>query len=463
MTARAWSLRSRVAVAFALTVSLYLALAGLALTLVYAWVIAGELDEELIEQLEVLQVPLDVDDDELLAILSPSSAAELETPLAFEVTLENPLRTLTAGSTELLAEAAAFDGLAVGEVKRPTRTTRLVRWEFAPGVTARVILDGREWLDRVRWFAASMAVVAVLGSLLSLAVGRLFGRRVSRLVSAVADRVERRGEMTDARLAVEGDPEEVRAVAAAMESRLRLNRAEIERSQILSAGLAHDLRAPIQLLLTSTQVAADQARKGDELSALELQPLLEGHMGELRALGRTVDNIVEWGAPRYVSGEEGRVGALRFDLAEELRDRLKAEEEEAARAGVFFDRTFSGDLTLNGSPDAVVLAIRNLVGNAIAWCATGGEVSLRVSAHQGAITVQVDDEGPGFGGIDPATLFEPFVRGEAAPGRRAGYGLGLAIVRAVAERHGGSAHAANRTDEDSGAILGARLTLELPA
>jgi signal transduction histidine kinase len=307
-------------------------------------------------------------------------------------------------------------------------------------------------MGRTRLFALAFGAVALLGSLLSLAVGRLFGQRVSDLVSRVAAEVSGEGDRVQLETAREPDiPVEVRAVAEAIEGRLAANRREIERSRILTAGLAHDLKAPVQALLTSTQVALLSETPADPRATLER------HLAELRGLVRTVDNIMEWGAPRHAESESSFVS---FDLGEELRDRLRGEEEAAGKTGVFLDRTESGDLQCLGNPDALVLAIRNLVVNAIAWCPTGGEVQVVLRGDEAAIEVRVEDDGPGLHRDEIENLFEPFVRGAAAPGKRAGYGLGLAIVRTVAERHGGRVHGENRRRGDE--VLGARFVFTLP-
>lgn len=96
-----------------------------------------------------------------------------------------------------------------------------------------------------------------------------------------------------------------------------------------------------------------------------------------------------------------------------------------------------GDATLIES------AIANLVDNAVSFAPTGTSVRVAIDAD-GRITVR--DHGPGFGDIEPETLFEPFARPVSA---RRGYGLGLAIVAAIVRLHGGTMTA--RNVEDGGA------------
>jgi signal transduction histidine kinase len=102
-------------------------------------------------------------------------------------------------------------------------------------------------------------------------------------------------------------------------------------------------------------------------------------------------------------------------------------------------------------------ALSNILDNALRHTPGGGTVRIQVGREENAALLEVADTGPGFRGDLLPVALEPFVRDDAARGRvEGGAGLGLAIVRAVAEAHGGSVSIRN---EPGG---GAAVLLRLP-
>lgn len=96
----------------------------------------------------------------------------------------------------------------------------------------------------------------------------------------------------------------------------------------------------------------------------------------------------------------------------------------------------------------------NLIDNAVRY-GDSAVVSWTIADRE--VAVMVDDTGPGLGDADPEQLFEPFIRGDPSRNRSTGgTGLGLAVVRTIAERHGGEARLAPRQNG------GVRVTVTLP-
>lgn len=113
--------------------------------------------------------------------------------------------------------------------------------------------------------------------------------------------------------------------------------------------------------------------------------------------------------------------------------------------------------TLRGNRQLLHRALFNLVENAVKYNPTGGTVEVSARQTGGLIQIQVTDQGPGIPEECRQQIFEPFFRVDRARSRRqGGTGLGLALVRAIAQFHGGSVRA------EPGPNGGSRFVLELP-
>jgi len=147
------------------------------------------------------------------------------------------------------------------------------------------------------------------------------------------------------------------------------------------------------------------------------------------------------------------------ELGAVARAALEMIEPEARAKGLgLIVEPCSQPLVVKGDPERLRQAVLNLLANAIKFTPRGGRVSVALRATGGKATVCVKDTGLG---IDPTLLreiFEPFRQGDSSSSRRhGGLGLGLAIVRALIERHGGSVHATS-----DGPDRGAAFFVELP-
>jgi signal transduction histidine kinase len=231
---------------------------------------------------------------------------------------------------------------------------------------------------------------------------------------------------------------------------LRLLEADRDRLREFVADVSHELRTPIAALRTFTELQ----REGDVDDATRHE-----------FLDRSRDQIarLEWLSTNLLDLSRIDAGIFPLEMRwDDLRDPLGSVVE--AQAEVAEQRR----VTLTSSAPAKPLMARfdhermlqlmgNLLGNALKFTPSGGEVRLRLSDGNGEATIEVADSGPGIPAAELPRIFERFYRdtnvGEA---RASGSGLGLAISRSIAEMHGGSIEVASREGE------GARFTVHLP-
>jgi len=318
--------------------------------------------------------------------------------------------------------------------------------EAASGELAIVRIDGRVQRQALLGFGVLMVVLLFVWGGVGIGMGLYLASRISRMMSVLGGRAE--GMLTGAQVELEGEalPEEVGPFVLELKSGIESMRAESARFRLMAAGLAHELSAPIQNLAGEMEVALMKDR-----DSAAYKRVLESNLDEMRDLGEAVHNLL-----LLCSERRQEQVVEEFDLSFELGLRLSGERRQALRKGIDLAVDFEGDLHLAADREAILRAMRNLVANAIAWTPEGGRVWVEVVGTDAELVATVDDEGPGVPLELRDKVFEPFFRGPSSAGRRAGYGLGLAMVKASAESAGGSV---TISDAPTG---GARFCVRLP-
>lgn len=295
------------------------------------------------------------------------------------------------------------------------------------------VLDTLGWVSLMAG-GAGIALAAWAGA----SIARAGLRPVERLTAA-AERVTATGKLDP--IEVEGH-DEIARLAHAFNAMLgALDDAQL-RQRRLVADAGHELRTPLTSLRTNLDLLAQSDRQGG-LDPAERADLIADVRAQIEELSTLVTDLMELSRERTPDADRESM-----DLADVVRDALTRVRRRAP--GV----TFSADLrpwAVEGDTQLLERAVTNLLDNAASWSPPQGTV--HVSLREG--TLQVCDEGPGISPADLPHVFERFYRSTEARSRP-GAGLGLAIVRAAAERHGGAVEA-GRAEQG-----GARLTMTVP-
>jgi len=234
------------------------------------------------------------------------------------------------------------------------------------------------------------------------------------------------------------------------EEELRAAKEEAERANKLKsaflANVTHDLRNPLSSIIGSAELLARDAPK-------EFQSTVERIERSSRRLLDTINSVLD-------------LSKLEADAVEPDLEPVDVADEVLGTAEIFQTQFNEQDVTLEtevpegpmpAELDATMLhrITDNLVGNALKFTDPGGTVTLRASATDETITIEVEDTGIGIEDDFFPQLFESFSRGEDATGRE-GSGLGLPITKRLTELMGGT------IDVESEKGVGTRFTVRLP-
>ncbi|MEA2744301.1 MAG: hypothetical protein QOG25_2672 [Acetobacteraceae bacterium] len=295
--------------------------------------------------------------------------------------------------------------------------------------------------DALLWAAVVVILMATVGALV---IRNLFRRTLAN-ISATAGAIAGGDFVQRVRLTGRGD--EFDQIADVINDMLdRIGRLMDGVRQVSNA-IAHDLRTPITRARTRLEDAALHAETPCDLrAAIERATLdLDGIVGIFQALLRIAE--IETGSRRS--------SFARFDLVPLLAEVAELYGAVAEERGIVLRLETSKDVPAYGDKAMIQQAIANLVDNAVKFSPEGGVVQL-TAAVSSKVFVTVSDQGAGIALQERENATDRFYRGESARSTP-GSGLGLSLVLAVAQLHGGELQL-----EDNQPGLRAVLSLPLP-
>ena len=290
------------------------------------------------------------------------------------------------------------------------------------------------------------AMAAILAAGLFL-IYRLVGKALAPLDGLAAQIRVRTAEELDRPLAVPDSGDEVAELARAFnQMSRRLNQVFVMQKNF-SHNAAHEFRTPLAILKTRIGLF----RKKRDFSPEATQDFLQIMEGEVDRLSAMVDSLLELANLEQVE-RSGRTSA------EQLIQRAVEEIRPAAaarRVSVLVDAASPCPLT--GNERLLQRAVFNLLENAVKYSPIGSTVCVLARQVDDLCRIEVTDQGPGIPPEYRQRIFEPFFRVDDARSRQqGGTGLGLALVRAAAEAHGGAVCV------EGSPAGGSRFLLELP-
>ena len=258
------------------------------------------------------------------------------------------------------------------------------------------------------------------------------------------------------RISVPPTGDELARLAVTLNELLGRLGASLARQQDLVADAGHELRTPLAVLRTELELASRPGRSQEELAEA-----VEHAAHEVNRLSQLAEDLL------FLARADGSGALVRpqpTDLAGVLNSAIRSARAYADLAGVTVTAEVAPELTAVLDASAVRRAVDNLLTNAVEYATGGpGRPQVRLSAAYGndlhTLTIAVEDTGPGFPVDFLPHAFDRFRRADPARthnhGQR-GAGLGLAVVREIAEAHGGHADACNVPGS------GARVSITIP-
>jgi signal transduction histidine kinase len=250
-------------------------------------------------------------------------------------------------------------------------------------------------------------------------------RRLTRRLEALKQGMEAFGAGALHQRVAEEGRDEVAAVAASFNRAAARVETLVRSHQSLLGNASHELRSPLARLKMAVSMLEDAAPAQRE----RLRQEIHANIAELDAL---VEEVLL----------ASRLDAAQDALQREPVDLLALAAEEAARV----QATAEGEARADGGGQAFIVrgderllrrAVRNLLENARRYGGDDVQVVVRAAASTGHAEVRVCDRGPGVPEAWRERIFEPFLRLPGHAEREGGVGLGLSLVRQIAQRHGG--------------------------
>ncbi len=271
----------------------------------------------------------------------------------------------------------------------------------------------------------SLLVLVVLGTVGGLVMQNLFRRMIASVSSTAAAIAQ--GDL-GRRVRLSGRGDEFDRLADVINDMLDRTALLMDGVRQVSNSIAHDLRTPIARARARLEDAGSHAVSADELRAAVDRAVvdLDGVAAVFEALLRIAE--IEAGARRSAFAP--------LDAAELLADLSELYEAVADERGIALIMDAPGPLLVNGDRELIQQAVANLLDNAIKFSPQGGVIGV-VATGGDTIEISVSDQGPGIPEADRPRATARFFRGESAR-QTPGSGLGLALVEAVAQLHGGS-------------------------
>jgi heavy metal sensor kinase len=303
-------------------------------------------------------------------------------------------------------------------------------------------------LNDLRRTALNLTMVGGAILLIGLAGGWWFVGRALRPVSEISATAAKisAGDLSQRINTAEAESELGQLAAVLNSTFARLEMAFAQQKQFASDA-AHELRTPVTVILTQTQMAL-----GRERDAAGYKQTVEACQRAAQRMRKLIESLLE--LARFDAGQEV-LKRLQFDFSKTITDSLELVQTLAEEKQV---KIFSElePLKIAGDSERLAQVVTNLLTNAIQYNKPGGEVRVKLENQDGLAVLEIADTGQGITSEDLSRVFERFYRADQSRTGAGNSGLGLSICKAIVEAHGGTIEVASEFSQ------GSKFTVRLP-
>jgi|TARA_R100000005_G_scaffold95321_1_gene76367 signal transduction histidine kinase len=394
-------------------------------------------------EISMMTTLADTGPDNLIPYLTKRAAADSVVRFRYEGATGERL----AGTIDALPESP--DRITEGVLRFPLETAAGPQdfaakiHTFADGsrvIVARNVHDLIASYDQLRQLSALIMVLMLAVIVVSFAISYFVVSRINR-IAAIARNIVETGDLSQ-RLSIDSEWDDLSNLSQVLNGFLDRIENLMRGIREVSNNIAHDLRTPLSGLRSDIEALKNQPVDEQKIDALLVEA--DRILGIFHALLR-ITNIEQGRRAEYF--REVNLSTLLTDVADLY-------EPLAEERGLRLETELPGRLRIRGDGDLLFQMFANLLDNAIKFSPAGGLIRLSAGAEKGRINALIEDQGSGIAESEKANVFKHFYRGDSSRSTP-GNGLGLSLVKAVAELH-----QARILLEDAGPGLRARLIFQ---
>lgn len=279
------------------------------------------------------------------------------------------------------------------------------------------LIASYERLKHLSWLIMLLMLVVVL---VSFGISHFVVSRINR-IAATAQNIVETGDLSQ-RLAIDSRWDDLSNLSEVLNGFLAKIEDLMNSVREVGNNIAHDLRTPLSGLRNDIEALKNHPVDNEQIDAVLAN--VDHILTVFQALLRIAN--IEKGKRSQHIGE--------VDLSKIIQDVAELYEPVAEESGIHFDVKAAANLMIKGDGDLLFQLFANLIDNAIKFSPGEAVITLYAGIEKNEVVVSIKDQGPGIPDEEKEKVFKHFYRGDASR-HTPGNGLGLSLVRAVAEQH----------------------------